>query len=205
MNLLADIYKAFRKVFLQGALPFHGMRTRVLFFLNGVQWGHSMRSSGVPYVHVTRRGKVSIGNNFSMNNGRNYNVIGRQQDCIFWVEGELIIGSHTGMSGTALICRKKITIGDHVKFGGNCVVYDTDFHAIDLKVRMQADEHTLAATAPVIIHDNAFIGAHSTILKGVTIGRGAVVGACSVVTRDIPDGEVWAGNPARFIKKLADG
>ena len=54
----------------------------------------------------------------------------------------------------------------------------------------------------MIIEDNVFIGAHSTILKGVTIGQNSIIGACSVVTKNIPPNEIWAGNPAKFIKKL---
>lgn len=55
---------------------------------------------------------------------------------------------------------------------------------------------------PILIKEGAFIGAHSIVLKGVTIGKYSVIGAGSVITKDIPDNEVWAGNPARFIKKL---
>jgi acetyltransferase-like isoleucine patch superfamily enzyme len=53
----------------------------------------------------------------------------------------------------------------------------------------------------VIIKRNAYIGANTVICKPVTIGEGAIIGASSVVTKDIPAFEVWAGNPARFIKK----
>ena len=53
----------------------------------------------------------------------------------------------------------------------------------------------------VHIKENAYLGANVIICKPVTIGRDAIVGAGSVVTKDVPDGEVWAGNPARFIKK----
>lgn len=53
----------------------------------------------------------------------------------------------------------------------------------------------------VTIREGAFIGAHCVILKGVTIGKNAVVGAGSVVTKSIPDNEIWAGNPAKFIRK----
>ena len=56
----------------------------------------------------------------------------------------------------------------------------------------------------VHIKEYAFIGAHTIICKPVTIGRGAIVGAGSVVTKDIPDNEIWAGNPARLIRKRPD-
>ena len=50
------------------------------------------------------------------------------------------------------------------------------------------------------IEDDVFVGAYATILKGVTVGRGAVIGAASVVTRNVPAYEVWAGNPARKLE-----
>ena len=56
----------------------------------------------------------------------------------------------------------------------------------------------------VHIKEYAFIGAHTIICKPVTIGRGAIVGAGSVITKDIPDNEIWAGNPARLIRKRPD-
>ena len=59
-------------------------------------------------------------------------------------------------------------------------------------------------TAPILIKEGVFIGAHAIILKGVTIGRHSVIGAGAVVTKDVPDNEVWAGNPAKFVKKLSD-
>ena len=55
---------------------------------------------------------------------------------------------------------------------------------------------------PVIIKDGAFIGTDCIILKGVTIGEKSVIGAGSVVTKSVPDGEIWAGNPAKFIRKV---
>ena len=53
-----------------------------------------------------------------------------------------------------------------------------------------------------MIKDNVWIGQHSTILKGVTIGEGAVVGCCSVVTKDVEPYTVVAGNPAKQVKRL---
>ena len=57
-------------------------------------------------------------------------------------------------------------------------------------------------SAPVIIKDGVFIGADTLILKGVTIGEKSVIGAGSIVTRNVPAGKIWAGNPAKFLRRL---
>ncbi len=174
---------------------------KLLFFLNGVTVSSNLKVNGFLKVIVTRRGKVKIGKNFSVNSGANHNIIGRQQKNIFWVEGTLIIGDDVGMSCSAIICNHEIEIGNHVTIGGNTVIYDSDFHALESKIRKEKlHDKNNAMWGKVKIEDNVFIGAHSTILKGVTIGENSIVGACSVVTKDIPRNEIWAGNPAKFIK-----
>jgi acetyltransferase-like isoleucine patch superfamily enzyme len=84
---------------------------------------------------------------------------------------------------------------------GTFCIWDTDFHPIQFEER-RANDITKITSAPIEIADDVFIGANSIILKGVSIGSRAVIGAGSVVTKNIPDDEVWAGNPARFIKKI---
>lgn len=154
-------------------------------------------------MYVTRRGRLTIGDNCSINSGNRYNIIGRQQKNIMWVEGALTIGSNVGMSCCAIICNSSITIGDYATLGGNTVIYDTDFHSLDPKLRMNKQEDKLnAKVAPVVLERNVFIGAHTTILKGVVIGENSVIGACSVVTKSIPPNQIWAGNPATYIKSL---
>jgi len=54
----------------------------------------------------------------------------------------------------------------------------------------------------VSIGDQVFIGAHTTILKGVTIGENSIIGACSLVVNDIPSNEIWGGNPAKYLGKI---
>jgi acetyltransferase-like isoleucine patch superfamily enzyme len=171
--------------------------------LNGVKFKNDFIARGIPVVNVNLKGKFVIGKRFEFKSGRYHNMIGRQQPCFFIVgEGaELFVGDNVGISATALICYNKIVIGNNVKIGGNVVIYDTDFHALDPFQRNAIPEITgNVKTAPVFINDGAFIGAHSTILKGVTIGRNAIIGACSVVVKNVPDGQIWAGNPARLIK-----
>ncbi|WP_460963146.1 acyltransferase [Spirosoma litoris] len=180
--------------------------TQLYFYLNGVQYGKGMRSYGVPVVDITDGSQMTVGKSFVLVNGMNYsNRIGRQQPCFFIANlgGKIQIGDHVGMSATALVCHESITIGNHVTIGGNTVIYDTDFHSLDAAQRAGYADNALAVTAPVLIQDGTFIGAHVTILKGVTIGRHAVIGAGSVVTKSVPANQVWAGNPARFVKDLS--
>ena len=104
------------------------------------------------------------------------------------------------MTGGTICAEESITIGDDVWVGGNCTITDTDFHPLHLEDRLARPLD--GATAPVMIEDGAFIGMQSLILKGVTIGARSVIGAGSVVTRNIPPGVIAAGNPARVIRPL---
>ena len=200
---LITSYKALRKLKSMLFQPIYTPIARVLFYLNGATVGKYLNVNGFLQMEVTRRGKLMIGESLHLNSGQYLNVIGCQQNCIFWVEGVLSIGNNVGMSSTAIICNHQITIGNNVVIGGNTVIYDTDFHSLDAEIRNDKilDKHS-AKKAPVCIGDNVFIGAHTTILKGVTIGNNAVIGACSLITKNIPANEVWAGNPTKFIKKI---
>lgn len=89
-----------------------------------------------------------------------------------------------------------------LKWGG-IKIYDTDFHSVNADIRRNHKQDMASKRmAKVTIEHDAFIGAGSIVLKGVTIGAGAVIGAGSVVTKSVPAGEIWAGNPARFIRRL---
>jgi acetyltransferase-like isoleucine patch superfamily enzyme len=176
--------------------------TYLVLYCNKVEFA-SFSSRGIPKIYILPGGKCVIGKGFKINNNAYFNPIGRVDPCSIKVDrnGVLIIGDNVGMSSTAIVCTKKIEIGNHVLIGGNTVIYDTDFHSISYKYRVNRDlDRNNVKSASVRIGNNVFIGAHSTILKGVKIGDNSVVGACSVVTKDIPNNEIWAGNPAKFIK-----
>jgi acetyltransferase-like isoleucine patch superfamily enzyme len=175
------------------------------FKLNQVKFFSDFKSKGVPVLGISIGAKISVGHHFRMNNGLLNNKIGRQQPCFFIVAktGKLIIHDNVGISSTAIVCWNKIEIGNNVRIGGGTVIYDTDFHSLNYQDRISFPEiKDNIKTMPILIEDNVFIGAHSTILKGVTIGKNSIVGACSVVTKNIPENEIWAGNPAKFIRKL---
>lgn len=111
------------------------------------------------------------------------------------------IGNNVGISNSAIHAAESVIIGDDVLLGGDCRIYDTDFHSISFKDRRSVPD-VKAKHASVRVGNGVFIGAHSMILKGVTIGDRSVVAAGSVVTKSIPEDELWGGVPARFIRKL---
>ncbi|NDV42642.1 acyltransferase [Muricauda sp. 40Bstr401] len=156
-------------------------------------------------IKIWGNGKIILGSHVSFNSGKSYNPIGGDTQMILkTTAGSTIeIGDFTGISNAAIVCFDSITIGKHVKIGGSVKIYDTDFHHLNFLNR-RARETDVPITKPVVLKDDCFIGAHSIILKGVTVGERSIVGAGSVVTKSIPDGEIWAGNPAKFIKKIEE-
>ena len=119
-----------------------------------------------------------------------------------WQDGALLgVGDHFGMTGGSIIAAERITIGNNVIVGANSTIMDTDFHSVCPEVRSQHPQN--AKTAPVLIEDDVFIGMNCLILKGVKIGHGAVIGAGSVVIKDVPSGMIMAGNPAQVVRKIS--
>lgn len=98
-------------------------------------------------------------------------------------------------SGVSICAQEEVCIGARCAIGNYSLIMDTDFHDVD--------DHTKPGKcAPVLIEDDVWIGARVTILKGVRIGRGAVVAAGAVVTRDVPPATLAGGIPARVIRVL---
>jgi acetyltransferase-like isoleucine patch superfamily enzyme len=179
--------------------------TVLKFWVNGVEFDNSILAFGIPIISVDSKAKFIIGKNFAFKSGKCFNQIGRPHPTYFTVRGEgiLTIGNNVGMSNTAIVCEKSISIGDNVRIGANVVIYDTNFHSLDVIKRTSDPEDKSDIVRKAIkIEDGAFIGSHVTILKGVVIGRNSIVGSASVVTKSIPPNEIWAGNPARFVKSL---
>lgn len=154
-------------------------------------------------LFIRGAGKIVLGKNISINSSKSANAIGGDTRTIIYVapKGILTIGDYSGISNCTLICNQQITIGKYVKIGGSVKIYDTDFHSLEFEKRKNKLTD-IPNSKPIQIGDHCFIGAHSILLKGVIIGDKSIIGAGSVVTKSIPSGEIWAGNPARFIKKI---
>jgi acetyltransferase-like isoleucine patch superfamily enzyme len=177
-------------------------------------------------VNLLRRRKalegVSIGKNTDVTGvikkrSRN-SAIFIGDDCL--IEGNLFteidesvinIGNNVYIGGaTTVDCVCSITIEDDVLISYQCIIADSDNHSVDYQIRKKdlADwrqgKHDWSTTKsePIKICKGAWLGARSILLKGVTIGEGAVIAAGSVVTKDVSPWTVVGGNPAKVIKQL---
>lgn len=109
---------------------------------------------------------------------------------------KLSIGEKSFLSvNSRITCIDEVIIGDNTAISWNVQILDTDFHSLVVNGERKTE------TKAVKIGNKAWIGTNATILKGVTIGDGAIVAAGSVVTKDVPEGCLVGGNPAKVIKE----
>ena len=173
------------------------------FNLYGIKYGHNCVVHGKLYIKLFPSASVRIGDNFYFSSGCAVNALcSNKRGCFYATEkAEIIIGNNVGMSSTVLWTHKRITIGNYVKIGGNCILMDTDAHNMEYVTRR--NQYTdWGNTSPIVIEDDVFIGANCIILKGVTIGARSIIAAGSVVTKSIPSDCIAGGNPAKVIRLL---
>ena len=127
--------------------------------------------------------------------------------------GEVLVGDRCYLGSSHLVCRTRITIGNDVIMSWGVTVVDHDSHSVDW-VERQFDVQDWkrgvkrwdsVAVGAVHIENKVWIGFGASILKGVTIGEGAVIGANAVVTRDVAPFSVVVGNPAQAVRQLNVG
>lgn len=161
---------------------------------------------GMPSLDIAKESNVKIGSNFICRSSSKGGAIDNHSGSIICVKPKatLDIGANTGISNTSIYCKSGIKIGDYVNIGAGTLIMDTDSHSLNWHDRHNGAGINEAITKPIVIEDYVFIGANSIILKGVTIGKYSVVGAGSVVSHSIPEGELWAGNPARKIRTIEE-
>jgi len=147
------------------------------------------------------KSKISIGNDCLI-----------EGDLVTETDGsEIIIGNNVFLGGGSLIdCVSTIVIDNDVLISHGCILADSNNHSISYSIRKgdladwMKKEHDWSTTysKPIRISKGAWIGMRAIILKGVNIGEGAIVGAGSVVTKDVPPYTIVAGNPAKIIRKI---
>jgi acetyltransferase-like isoleucine patch superfamily enzyme len=203
-KILILAFKSIRELKYHIWPPITTLFTKILLKLNGAKFG-SVHSSGIPCIHISRNGVFEAGKNFVLGNSRDSYVSGLQGKCKIEVRNGAVlrIGNSVGLTLTTIICHEQITIENNVNIGIGVHIFDTDFHSLNHEFRRDIKlDRENKKTKPILIKNDVFIGAHSIILKGVTIGENSVIGAGSVVTKNIPANVIAAGNPCRVVREL---
>lgn len=159
--------------------------------------------NGAMLIRLNKTSVVSIGSNVIINNRLidNYVGLNKKSTVVVLKNASLTIGNNSGFSNISIFCKSGIHIGDYCNFGGNCFIWDTDFHQLNYLERRKSNGLNIQ-TRPIKIGNDVFVGANTIILKGTEIGDRSIIGAGSVVSKSVPADEIWAGNPIRFIKKI---
>lgn len=184
------------------------LRLRAKARLLGVDLGRNVRAHGPVGLLRWPGGKISIGDNVSIiSSWRRATACALGHPTrlrVFGPGASIRIGSGCELSGASITARSQsVTLGKNVLLAPDCVIVDSDFHA-PWPSQNRRTEPGFDRDAPVFVGDYAWIGMRSVILKGVCIGEGAIVGAGSVVTRDIPANCVACGVPARVVASSAE-
>ena len=149
--------------------------------------GYIIVSGGWPLPEVINKGGKLLAENCQFYTGVRLEI---------GPKGTLLIGNGTYLNrNTLIVCEDRVEIGRNCKIAWDVNIMDSDLHPID---------DSPIVNKPVRIEDHVWIGCRSIILKGVTIGHGAVVAAGSIVTKNIPPRTVYGGSPAKLIAELDD-
>lgn len=167
----------------------------IISFFRGIEIGINGAFYGLPHLRRYRFSSIKIGNNCVFRSDHTSNLIGVNHACILSTHDEkakIIIGDNCGFSGVTIGAATEIRIGNNVLCGANSVITDFDWHL------------NISGTnpAPVIIHDNVWIGLNAVVLKGVEIGENSIIGANSLVVKNIPANVIAGGNPCKVLKQI---
>ncbi|HEY9610734.1 acyltransferase [Allocoleopsis sp.] len=193
-----------------------------LYIKSLLEFGESLKRQQIFDHHANIHSSVKVLPNATVENlSGNPELIKIGENSV--IRGQLRVFPHAGKiqigkdcyvgEDTRIWSADSITIGNRVFISHNVNIHDTNSHSIDQAFRykhfvalmsndnLQANDFDIESKF-INIEDDVWIGFNSTILKGVTIGKGSVVGACSVVTKNVPPLVIVAGNPARVVKAV---
>lgn len=162
----------------------------------GIEINKGNRFIGIPTFRRKEGSTIRIGNKCQFRSKSNSNLIGINRPCIVSTltpKAIIEIGNECGFSGTVIGSFDSIKIGNNVKCGANTLITDSDWHNDDIRV---------GDASPIVIANNVWLGEGVKVLKGVKIGENSIIGAGSIVVKDVPANVIAAGNPCRVIKEI---
>lgn len=182
------------------AIRMSSMAWKVVNYLSAYWWrvkiGDRCAFRGRTIFRLLPGSEITIGSRCTFNSNHRSNLIGVYSPCMISTishRAKIEIGEGCGFSGTVIGAALHVRLGRNVRCGANTLITDSDWHAGDFRT---------GADMLVEIGDNVWLGYGVKVLKGVKIGENSLIGAGSVVTRDIPANVIAAGNPCRIIKTI---
>jgi acetyltransferase-like isoleucine patch superfamily enzyme len=166
----------------------------------GVQCGRKLVFLGRPLLSVAPGSTFVLSDDVRINSALRSNPMGCFQPSVLRTQApgaELRLDPRVGISAAIICAGREIIIGSDTIIGAGAMLIDNDFHASNPDGTWRTEYQEGAR--PIRVGRCVFIGSRAIILKGVTIGDSAIIGACAVVTRDVPPFAIVAGNPARVV------
>lgn len=182
----------------------------VRFFVNKISfyklkhpYNRSISFNKIPHIIMVKSAKINIGNGTTINSNNKGYHINMFSKCKLYVDtpnAVIEIGRNCRIHGSCIHAQKKISIGNNVLIASNTQIMDSNGH----KTNMQNPKKRLIerdTPQEITIEDNVWIGANCIILKGSSIGEGAIITAGSVIRGNVPSKSIYGGNPAKLIKQ----
>lgn len=172
--------------------------------MRGLQISMPIRLFGHPICSRYPGSSISLGSHVTLDSSDRANPLGGSSPCVLRTmspTARLTLGDRVGLSSSTIVAGNSIEIGEATILGAGSMVLDNDFHAPGMGFSWLTEYSK--NSKPIKIGRGCFIGARSIILKGVTLGDRVIIGAGSVVTKDVPAYSIGAGNPARIVGTIA--
>ena len=171
--------------------------------MRGLQISTPIRLFGHPICSRYPGSSISLGSHVTLDSSTRANPLGASSPCVLRTmtsTARLTLGDRVGLSSSVIVAGNSVEIGEDTILGAGSMVFDNDFHALGPRFSWLTEYSK--NSKPVKIGRGCFLGARSMILKGVTLGDRVIIGAGSVVTKDVPAYSIAAGNPARIVGSI---
>ena len=172
-------------------------RSKKIFSKNNIHYGNNTYGNK---FFVQNKGNLRLGNDVYLNSFPNGSSFVAALNT-YYPESLISVGYNCRLNGTLINCNENVTIRNDCMFGPGTIIVDNDSHrtSIDYFKRRKKP-----VSKSILIDENVWVGMNCIILKGIHIGKNAIIAFGSVLTKDVPTNTLFAGNPAKLIKNLKD-
>jgi len=174
---------------------------RLEFRIRGIQFTAPIHLVGQPICSRYPGSVISLGSGVALDSAIRSNRLGGFSPCVLRTvtpTARIRLGERVGLSNSVIVAGSSIEIGEDTILGSGVMILDNDFHIMGEGFSWVSE--CSKNSKPIKVGRGCFIGSRSMILKGVTLGDRAIIGAGAVVTKDVPAFSVAAGNPARIVR-----